>query len=532
MANPKKPITFVVRKGGSFTTAPKEEKTEKSSTESDENDTDRTEKDTAQKEKPGISKATSYLAYWAPRYSVQLACEEFNLEPKFTADFPEPVIDYLNNNMISEKVRELMKEYIEENLEAKTEPSPADNNSNRSDNSAEGPEMPAQPNNDIDEMLKSISDGLQEIQDTAYVPETWEDSYTQNEKRAEAHQKAILKTVTAMQTFLDRLTNCEINIENHSGIIHNLMKSVRDIELNGTKAIDELRNLIKDVKGGSGTSGIKVVTIKPNGNQSAELKDVVTPKEFPTILQCVSQRLNIMLTGPTGCGKTFVSDLVAKSLGLEYYSISCSEGMSESEFKGWLLPLGDSGKFIYTPSDFITAYENGGVFCADEFDAIDPNCAVFINKALSSNSFHLPQRVGNTLVKKHEDFIWIACANTMGEGADSKFVGRNQLDASTLDRHRSGMVELDYDPTVESAICDKDVLLWGRVTRKALKVINYYGRSMSTRFLVEMSKMKLAYGWGIAKWEEAFLRGLPENLVTKIKNASRDVASEILKGTR
>jgi hypothetical protein len=40
-------------------------------------------------------------------------------------------------------------------------------------------------------------------------------------------------------------------------------------------------------------------------------------------------------------------------------------------------------------------------------------------------------------------FVCIAAANTFGTGADRQYVGRNQLDESTLDRFRIGQIELD-----------------------------------------------------------------------------------------
>jgi cobaltochelatase CobS len=42
-------------------------------------------------------------------------------------------------------------------------------------------------------------------------------------------------------------------------------------------------------------------------------------------------------------------------------------------------------------------------------------------------------------------------ANTFGTGADRQYVGRNQLDESTLDRFRIGQIERDYDSEIVSA---------------------------------------------------------------------------------
>jgi hypothetical protein len=189
--------------------------------------------------------------------------------------------------------------------------------------------------------------------------------------------------------------------------------------------------------------------------------------------------------------------------------------MGEAEFKGWLLP-GPNGEFIYCPSDFVERYENGGVFCADEWDASDANVAVFINKAIGNKSFHLPQRKGNTLVKKHKDFIFIACANTFGNGADFVYVGRNQLDEATLDRFKCGTVPMNYDPAVEKKLVDPDVLWWGTIVREALIQLQQTNKFVSTRLMIDFSDMKKLYGWGLSEFYQRYLAAWDEDSRTRL----------------
>ena len=55
---------------------------------------------------------------------------------------------------------------------------------------------------------------------------------------------------------------------------------------------------------------------------------------------------------------------------------------------------------------------------------------------------------------RHPETILIAAANTIGRGADAQYVGRNQLDAATLDRFILAMIRVDYDPALECHIMD------------------------------------------------------------------------------
>ena len=248
----------------------------------------------------------------------------------------------------------------------------------------------------------------------------------------------------------------------------------------------------------------------------------IFPEEWNRILQLATARENILLVGPTGCGKTYIAEMVAKAIGLQDYSISCSEGMSENELKGWLLPLGEKGEWVYVPSDFVTAYENGGVFILDEIDASDPNVLTWLNKAIGGKSFNLAIRKGNTLVKRHKDFVLIGCANTMGAGADMVYVGRNQLDGATRDRFKAGIIPMDYSSQVEEKIINQDVLLWGGYIRKALKSLKDQAHHMSTRTMLSFSNMLDHHGWKNKDWEKAYFADWSESDKARIFNVIKD----------
>ena len=120
-------------------------------------------------------------------------------------------------------------------------------------------------------------------------------------------------------------------------------------------------------------------------------------------------------------------------------------------------------------SQFVEFYEEGGLFLLDEIDAADANVLLVINQALANGHLPLPNRITNPQAKRHSDFVLIAAANTFGNDANRMYVGRNQLDESTLDRFRIGQVVMDYDRELEKSIlADSDLLqrLW-TIRRKA-----------------------------------------------------------------
>lgn len=161
---------------------------------------------------------------------------------------------------------------------------------------------------------------------------------------------------------------------------------------------------------------------------------------FEALLRIVSTRKNVWLFGPAGSGKTSAAHAVAKALGLPFFAKSVGPQTSEASLLGY---HDANGNVVRT--QLREAYENGGVFLLDEIDSANPAVLVVINALLANGHASFPDAV----VEKHADFVLLAGANTIGQGADRQYVGRQQIDAATLDR----FVYLDwqYDPAIEAA---------------------------------------------------------------------------------
>jgi cobaltochelatase CobS len=164
--------------------------------------------------------------------------------------------------------------------------------------------------------------------------------------------------------------------------------------------------------------------------------------QFPELLGLIEEgHQNVLMVGPAGSGKTTLAKAVATALSLDYGFISLSAGVTETHLLGRLLPQAD-GTWAYVPSRFVEVYENGGVFLLDELDAADSNVMVAINAALANGVLANP--VNGKIHVRHKDTIIIAAANTYGLGGDVMYVGRNQLDAATLDRFILGTLFVNY----------------------------------------------------------------------------------------
>lgn len=80
--------------------------------------------------------------------------------------------------------------------------------------------------------------------------------------------------------------------------------------------------------------------------------------------------VNFFMTGKPGTGKTTIAKALAASYGLPFYSIPIQKNTEEGTFQG-LLKARD-GKFVFTSTDFLDAFKNGGVIVLEEINLADP----------------------------------------------------------------------------------------------------------------------------------------------------------------
>ena len=202
-------------------------------------------------------------------------------------------------------------------------------------------------------------------------------------------------------------------------------------------------------------------TISINIQNGEHIKDLGKQHfQFEKLSKYVQTKNNIFLVGSAGSGKTTAARNIAKALNIKFYFT----GAINSEYK--LTGFIDAqGRIVNT--EFRKAYENGGLFLFDEIDASFPQAILAFNAALANNYMDFPDRK----VKRHKDFYCIAAANTFGTGADRQYVGRNQLDAATLDRFITFNWEID--DTLEHELANNHE--WVNYVQKARKAASKIG---------------------------------------------------------
>ena len=227
---------------------------------------------------------------------------------------------------------------------------------------------------------------------------------------------------------------------------------------------------------------------------------------------------NIMLVGPAGTGKTTLAKQVASALGRDFGFLSLSGGITESHLLGRCVPSLKDGTPKFYPAEFVRTYEQGGVFLLDEVDGADPNVMVACNAALANGMLKNP--ISDTTHERHEDTVLICAANTFGRGASAQYVGRNPLDAATLDRFIGATFEVGYDASIEESIASQagDVgisfMRWVQEVRNEVEACRMR-RVIGTR-MIEAGVKWLSIGESLSDVKEKMLVGWSEDEKRKI----------------
>lgn len=176
-------------------------------------------------------------------------------------------------------------------------------------------------------------------------------------------------------------------------------------------------------------------------------------KVTPTVIKLASIGHDVMLVGPAAAGKTTIGKQVAVALDIPFHITSTV--FDTHELLGFVDGVGK-----YHSTAFRHAFEHGGIWVADEIDAWDASALLAANSALANGYATFPD--SELPIDRHPNFRVLATANTFGHGADRVYVGRNELDAASLDRF--AVIAMDYDADLELQYANGNLDWYQRVT--------------------------------------------------------------------
>ena len=246
---------------------------------------------------------------------------------------------------------------------------------------------------------------------------------------------------------------------------------------------------------------------------------------FDQVYRLAALGLNVYLVGPAGTGKTTLAEQVAEALSLPFGTLSCHAQMTGTALFGYMDAQGRYVSTDYRRMATGDGSEQGpGLFLMDEIDNGNANITAALNTGLANGHVSFPDGI-RPIDSRH---VFMASANTFGTGATVKYIGRNALDAATLDRFVQVMV--DYDTDLEREIAAQ----YGPKGVEWCERIHAYRQSaaehgidhvLSTRAIKDGAAM-LAAGFTVDETlAMRVFRGLGADAVRKIRTADATLAA-------
>lgn len=251
----------------------------------------------------------------------------------------------------------------------------------------------------------------------------------------------------------------------------------------------------------------------PAASETPKEKEARVHNLYSDLLACLKRRLNVFMVGPAGSGKTRAVEMASATLGKDFFCQSVSGQTTLAHLFGYMNASG-----VYVATGFRHAFEKGGVFLLDEGDAGNANVITAINSALSNGYCSFP----DGMIAKHPEFVFVAAGNTYGTGANRQYVGRNALDAATLDRFV--FIEWPYDEVLEASLVPQSYIDWVDLVqcyRKAAE-LNQIKMIISPRATLQGYEL-LDEGFDLDKTEKmAIWKGVDPTVIEKVKKAAEN----------
>lgn len=186
-------------------------------------------------------------------------------------------------------------------------------------------------------------------------------------------------------------------------------------------------------------------------NFSKEIKVSKTTSQIPNFYEIIDDVLagnNVYLIGEAGGGKTYTAEQIAKTLGIEYVTLNCSQYTSPLEI------LGGQSVEGFKEGKLIDCWKNGKILILDEMPKLDPNTAGLFNDALAKSTKTKPNseskiNSANTEeppIERSNNFAVIATGNIYpNEPPAPQYRGNNQQDLSLLDRFSGSVYYTEFN---------------------------------------------------------------------------------------
>lgn len=202
--------------------------------------------------------------------------------------------------------------------------------------------------------------------------------------------------------------------------------------------------------------------------------------EFDVFDFARKSKMNVLIEGPTGPGKTSAVMAYAAREGRPFYAIPSNVGIEPSQLFGKFIPDGQ-GSFVWIDGPVTELARNGGVLLINEVNFVPERVATALFGLLDKRRQIILLDHKSEVIDAHDDLLIVADMNPDYEGT-------RRLNKAFRNRFAIQLF-WDYDPKVEASLVQSENLRNIASKIRADVAQGLYSTPVSTNMLMEFEKI-------------------------------------------